>query len=424
MPQLKILFRRLGRDRLMTLFTVCGLVAGISAFLLLFIHVMNERQFDRHIREYENIYRVLSTPAGIDQAPWARSLGLVHSAAANIPGIELATQFTHCDGGRIRMGERSMVQDNIMSVDEAFIQMFGVESRLGNLRDLEKPNTVFISEDFAKKYFGDQDPVGQLIHIEALQYVRDLGAYEIRGIVRNTDSRTHFRYALLISQKGGLQERFEQLANRKVQWTYNYYRLSEGMDPAVVTERLKAFYDESSLKSTHIRLKPGNLHDAMETIRNTWEAHYPGQELSYFFMDEQIAGQYASEILLRKVLLAFSLAGIIICLLGMSAMALFIARQRTREIGIRKVNGAGITWILVLLSKDFIKWILLAFVPAIPLIYYAISRWLENFAFRTALSWWIFVLAGIIILVITLFTVCLRSYRSAARNPVEALRYE
>ncbi len=216
MPQLKILFRRLGRDRLMTLFTVCGLVAGISAFLLLFIHVMNERQFDRHIREYENIYRVLSTPAGIDQAPWARSLGLVHSAAANIPGIELATQFTHCDGGRIRMGERSMVQDNIMSVDEAFIQMFGVESRLGNLRDLEKPNTVFISEDFAKKYFGDQDPVGQLIHIEALQYVRDLGAYEIRGIVRNTDSRTHFRYALLISQKGGLQERFEQLANRKV----------------------------------------------------------------------------------------------------------------------------------------------------------------------------------------------------------------
>jgi len=108
----------------------------------------------------------------------------------------------------------------------------------------------------------------------------------------------------------------------------------------------------------------------------------------------------------------------------MSAMALFIARQRTREIGIRKVNGAGITWILVLLSKDFIKWILLAFVPAIPLIYYFMIRWLENFAYRTTLSWWIFALAGMIVLVITVFTVSLQSYRSASRNPVEALRYE
>ncbi|MFO7670839.1 MAG: FtsX-like permease family protein [Bacteroidales bacterium] len=184
--------------------------------------------------------------------------------------------------------------------------------------------------------------------------------------------------------------------------------------------------DESAIRArfTHIRLKPGNLHDAMKTIGNTWEEHYPGQELSYFFLDEKIAGQYASEILLRKVLLSFSIAGIIICLLGMSAMALFIARQRTREIGIRKVNGAGITCILVLLSKDFIKWILLAFVPAIPFIYYVMSRWLENFAYRTDLSWWIFALAGFIILVITVFTVSIQSYRSASRNPVEALRYE
>jgi putative ABC transport system permease protein len=184
--------------------------------------------------------------------------------------------------------------------------------------------------------------------------------------------------------------------------------------------------DESVNRSrfTHIRLKPGNLHDAMKTILKIWEEHYPGQELSYFFLDEKIASQYASEILLRKVLLAFSLAGIIICLLGMSAMALFIARQRTREIGIRKVNGASVSWILVLLSKDFIKWILLAFIPAIPLIYYAMSRWLENFAYRTALSWWIFLLSGMIVLIITVLTVSLQSYRSASRNPVEALRYE
>ncbi len=184
--------------------------------------------------------------------------------------------------------------------------------------------------------------------------------------------------------------------------------------------------DESANRArfTHIRLKPGNLQAALKTLRAIWEEHYPGQEFSYFFLDEKIAELYASEILLRKVLLAFSIAGIIICLLGMSAMALFISRQRTREIGIRKVNGAGITRILVLLSKDFVKWILLACVPAIPLIYFAMRRWLENFSYRTTLSWWIFVLAGTMILVITVFTVSLHSFRSASRNPVESLRHD
>jgi len=147
--------------------------------------------------------------------------------------------------------------------------MFGVESKIRDLRDLEKPNTIFISEDFSKMYFRDQDPVGKQIHIEALQYAGDLGFYATRGIVRNSNPRTHFKYALLISQEGGLQERYESLAERKIQWTYNYYRLGEGMDPALI-------------------------------------------------------------------------AGIIICLLGISAMVLFIARQRTREIVIEA--PLGIRW--------------------------------------------------------------------------------
>lgn len=184
--------------------------------------------------------------------------------------------------------------------------------------------------------------------------------------------------------------------------------------------------DESVNRSrfTHIRLKPGNMRAAMESIRNIWEEHYPGQELSYFFLDDKIAEQYSSEILLRKVLIAFSITGILICLLGMSAMALFIARQRTKEIGIRKVNGASITWILVLLNKDFTKWSLLAFVPAVPLAYYTMSIWLQGFAYRTTLSWWIFFLSGLIILFITSITVSLQSYSCAVRNPVEALRSE
>jgi putative ABC transport system permease protein len=101
-----------------------------------------------------------------------------------------------------------------------------------------------------------------------------------------------------------------------------------------------------------------------------------------------------------------------------------ISISRTKEIGIRKVNGAKISEVLILLNKDFIKWVAIAFVIACPIAYYAMSKWLESFAYKTELSWWIFALSGILTLVIAIVTVSWQSWRAATRNPVEALRYE
>ena len=98
--------------------------------------------------------------------------------------------------------------------------------------------------------------------------------------------------------------------------------------------------------------------------------------------------------------------------------------QRTKEIGIRKVNGATVSEILIMLNKDFLKRVAIAFIIATPIAYYAMSKWLENFAYKTELSWWIFALAGALTLGIALVTVSLQSWRAATRNPVEALRYE
>jgi putative ABC transport system permease protein len=103
---------------------------------------------------------------------------------------------------------------------------------------------------------------------------------------------------------------------------------------------------------------------------------------------------------------------------------LFISEGKTKEIGIRKVNGAKTSEILALLNKDFIKWVAIAFVIACPIAYYAMNLWLENFAYKTTLSWWIFVSAGVLALGIALLTVSWQSWRAATRNPVEALRYE
>jgi putative ABC transport system permease protein len=98
--------------------------------------------------------------------------------------------------------------------------------------------------------------------------------------------------------------------------------------------------------------------------------------------------------------------------------------RRTKEIGLRKVNGAKVSEVMVLLNKSFVKWVAVAFIIACPIAFYAMHKWLQNFAYKTGLSWWVFALAGIIALGIALLTVSLQSWRAATRNPVEALRYE
>ncbi|QIA06602.1 ABC transporter permease [Draconibacterium halophilum] len=791
MYNLKITIRRLFKDKAFSLINIFGLVIGISSFLILFIHVSNEKSFDKHFSNHSTIYRVTSVPGGLDNAAWARSMGIVYAASAEIPEVELATQFSHCGEGTIKMGETSISQKDIMSVDEAFMELFEVVPVVGDLSEISKPNTVFVTEDFARKYYGNLNPVGQAIKIEALQYTRDLGDYEIRGVVENTHPKTHFKYELLISQKGGLQERFASLPDRKIQWTYNYFKLQKDADPKLIADKVTTFYNSSSLKTTpgpqeygfalfpmddiHLKsdyrfelressskiniglfipisfvilaisllnftnlsiaklikrskelglkksigatklqlvrqvlmevflvcmtaigisllaiesLKPminrlfeiefaiyfsepvvyltiigvlitcllltaffvavfllarssaidilagrnnfsgsyvlksllvvqvtiviilvsgallvnkqisfvlnkplgfdkenvvvlylkdfskdpavfarelekqsqvvsvgmtaqhfgypaqgmdleglgiegtaefvfanydylktmniklvhnwvkpdadtvrgmvinnhlyerlmekhgsmdnliaysnaqplelgetrinfvgvaedfnyssahqsigdfafwldeggsrarfthvriNNLHAGMEAIKNTWNEYYPNQEPDYFFIDEKIAQQYKAETILSRILFAFSTIGVLISIIGISALALFISQQRTKEIGIRKVNGATVSEILGLLNQSFVKWVLIAFVIATPLSFYAMSKWLENFAYKTNVSWWIFALAGIMALGIALLTVSWHSWRAATRNPVEALRYE
>ncbi len=673
------------------------------------------------------------------------------------------------------------------------MNMFEVKSLVGDLTDIDKPNVAFISENFAKKYFKNENPVGKSIEIEALQYARNLGDYEIRGIINNTHPKTHFNYEILLSQKGGLEERYASLPNAKIQWVYNYVSLRDGASPKEVASKITAFYDASELKQTrgpkdysfnltplqdihlksnfrfelkessskiniglfviisfvilmvsllnfvnltiaklikrskelglrksigatqrqltgqvlsevflfcstailmalafieiikpfinqffdvdfniyysetvvylsvffvlgfclgltaifvgffllgktstldilsekinysgnhilksllilqitiviiimsatflvnkqmnfinkkplgfakenvvvlnlkdfskdpavfaevlekqsqvnsvgftsqhfgypaqsfnleglgidgtaelvfanynylktmnigltenwispstdtiegmvinehlykrllerhgsmealntfqnaqdldpdqtrinfvgvakdfnyssahnaigdfafwlgesnnrarfiHIRLNKGNLKDAMASVGKVWDNHYPNQDFNYFFLDAKIASQYKAEVILGRILSTFSFLGILISTIGISALSLFISQQKTKEIGIRKVNGATISEVLIMLNRDFVKWVVIAFVIATPIAYYAMHKWLENFAYKTNLSWWIFALAGLLALGIALLTVSWQSWRAATRNPVEALRYE
>jgi putative ABC transport system permease protein len=173
-----------------------------------------------------------------------------------------------------------------------------------------------------------------------------------------------------------------------------------------------------------IQTDPEQLQKAVATVHSAWQKINPEFPLQYEFMTDTYRKVYAGEFAQSKVIALFALISIIISALGIFSMASFSIQQRVKEIGIRKVNGARISEVITLLNRDFVQWVLLAFVLATPVAWYSMHRWLENFAYKTSLSWWIFALAGLLALGIALLTVSWQSWRAATRNPVESLRYE
>ena len=168
-------------------------------------------------------------------------------------------------------------------------------------------------------------------------------------------------------------------------------------------------YDETS-----------SLHSITDICQNI----YPDEIFDFFFLEDQLAGRYQSDINTFHLMGYFAALAIILASMGLLGMASFIMMSRTKEIGIRKVNGATVSEIMQMLNMSFVKWIAIAFVIATPIAYYGMNRWLQSFAYRTVMSWWIFALAGIISLAIVLLTVSWLTFRAARRNPVESLKYE
>jgi putative ABC transport system permease protein len=173
-----------------------------------------------------------------------------------------------------------------------------------------------------------------------------------------------------------------------------------------------------------IKVNASNLKYTISQIENIWEKTYPEDHFKYFFLDDEFDAQYKEDLSFERMFSLFTGLTIFIAAIGLFGLAVYSANQRTREIGVRKVIGARDSEILILLNRDFVKWVVIAFVIATPIAYYAMNKWLENFAYKTSLNWWIFALAGLLALGIALLTVSWQSWRAASRNPVEALRYE
>ena len=204
----------------------------------------------------------------------------------------------------------------------------------------------------------------------------------------------------------------------------NFKSLHETPNPQVY-HIMKNIQEEAGLTGVMlIKLNGTKQAETLSFIEKTWKSLNSDAPFEFHFLDQTYDQLYSSERRINLIFGYFSMLAILIACLGLFGLALYSADQRTKEIGIRKVNGAKVSEVLILLNRDFVKWVAIAFVIACPIAWYAMYKWLENFAYKTELSWWIFALAGLLTFGIALLTVSWQSWKAATRNPVEALRYE
>lgn len=198
---------------------------------------------------------------------------------------------------------------------------------------------------------------------------------------------------------------------------YHHGGLKEAIKPIV-------FFPQTGSSYYSLRLTTDQIQSKMSELERLYKQSFPGNPFEYFFADEQYNRQYQTEQQYGKIFTTASLLAIFIACLGLFGLAAFTAEQRTKEIGVRKVMGASVSSIVGLLSTDFLKLVAIAFVIAVPLVWIAMSRWLEDFAYKADLSWWIFAGAGALAGLIALVTVGTQALKAAVMNPIKSLRTE
>ncbi len=199
---------------------------------------------------------------------------------------------------------------------------------------------------------------------------------------------------------------------------FNYASMHELVKPVCL------LFEDSEINTLSLRLSKGNTQNQISQLKQVWNEVVPDELFSFEFYDVVFDNMYKKEKQLANSVITLSLIAIMLTVIGLLGQIIFLSIQKTKEIGIRKVNGAKISEVLMLLNKDFIKWVMIAFIIASPIAYFIMNKWLENFAYKTTLSWWIFALAGSLAITIAIVSVTWQSWKAATRNPVEALRYE
>ena len=317
----------------------------------------------------------------------------------SIPGVESASGTSTMPGNQNffgttwqEIGSKSPMTGRGMIVDEDYDKTLGLELKEGRFfsKEFSTDTLSVVLNERAVKELGLKNAIGSRLTSPDDFYNAPDGSpyiYNVVGVVKD----------------------------------FHYHSLHEPISPLVIITS-KKFGGRSGLVA--LRIKGDNFKAALSDIGTVWKKFVKEKPFNYYFLDRSLADQYKAEQTTQRIFTIFSGLAIFIACIGLLGLAAYATQQRTREISIRKVLGASESSIITMLSKDFVKLVLLSSAIAFPIAWWGMNKWLQDFAYRVNVGWWIFFVAGIAALLIALFTVSTQALKAAFTNPVKNLRSE
>lgn len=311
--------------------------------------------------------------------------GVVSGTLTNYLPVENSSRSDNSFSTSPVMSMTNAVSMQNWVVDENYVPTMGMEIIKGRnfSKDFGADSSAIIINEKTASLIGFDDPLGKKLYEGNPNDPDNWRAYTIIGVVKN----------------------------------FNFESLHKNIGP------LSLILGENTAGAA-FRVQSTDLSQLLTSLGSTWKKMAPGLPFKYRFLDESFNEMYKDEQRIGKIAFMFSIIAIVIGCLGLFGLSTFIAEQRTKEIGIRKVLGASVSNLVGMLSKDFLWMILIAFVIAVPIAWYFMNKWISDFAYRTELSWWIFAVAGLTALSIALLTVSFQAIRAALMNPTRSLRSE
>jgi putative ABC transport system permease protein len=297
------------------------------------------------------------------------------------------SQFVFNDRGLYLAGEDMAhgVDAQNMTTDENFVKANGIKLVSGRDFRLTDSGKVLVNEALVKSLgLKNETAPGTILYS---QYAPDpVQTFQIAGVMKD----------------------------------FNFNSLHSEVAPFMLEYNLKNPF----LTNLTVAANSKNYKSLLSEVEKIWKKDIPGAPFEYAFLDQEVQKQYETEITLSNIINAFTIMAIFISCLGLFGLAAFSAEQRNKEIGVRKVLGASVFSITTLLSKDFLRLVSVAILIAVPIAWWAMHKWLQSFAYKVDISWWMFGLAGLLAICIALFTVSFQAIKAAISNPVRSLRSE
>jgi putative ABC transport system permease protein len=318
---------------------------------------------------------------------------------SKIPGVEMITRCSDLPGNDESGGGATWVAldnnqsrtDRMMQVDEQYANLLGLQIKQGRFFSPSFATDSFavVINEKAAADFGLKNPVG------ARLVCKEPG-------LDSGNNKQPYYYTII----GVVKD-------------YHFQSLRKDIAPLILINATRFGWGSAGVK-----IKGDQFKTTLAAIQKTWAAFDAKHDFKFSFLDTNLAAQYKAEEVELKIFTTFSLMAIAIACIGLFGLATYTTLQRSKEIGVRKVLGATTQQIVFILSKDFMRLVIIAAIIAFPVAWWAMHAWLQNFAYRVTIAWWVFILAGIIAAGIAIITISFQSVKAALSNPVKSLRTE